>query len=386
MIVSAKLDKMKNTAVSAHVSISVAPAVYSEGEGVLNRRAVEGFAGGARAVFVIEKNLLEKYAREFGSILNLGAKVVYFGGECSFEEVDRLEKASRAGSSLGRNIVVFAAGGGKAIDASKILSQRLGARLAAIPTSTATCAAFTSIAPTYFPDGRKRKTLHMERSADLCLADYKILIRQPVRLMTAGIADAVAKYYETAAYVRANPSALDDASIRVSAAISVEILRRARECASGALAAIDRGEITRDFRRAVYLTLPMPGMVSGIGGKKCRAVAAHALANGLTHVAAARGALHGEKVGWGILVQLILEGKKKEARELKVFFDGLGAPTTLEGLCPDVATLIGGDLDSEGLKKALAVASSPEESMRFLGGRIGVRELSRAVRTVERMR
>ncbi|MDI6756650.1 MAG: iron-containing alcohol dehydrogenase [Endomicrobiia bacterium] len=368
---------MKKTAVSAHVSRAFAPAVYSEGEGVLNRLAVEGFAGGARAVFIVEKTLLEKYAGEFGSILKLGAKVVYFGGECSFEEVERLEKASRA-SSLGRNIVVFAAGGGKALDTSKILSQRLGARLAAIPTSTATCAAFTSIVPTYFSDGRKRKTLGMERSADLCLADYKILIRQPRRLMTAGIADAVAKYYETAAYVRANPSALDDASIRVAAAISVEILRLARECASGALAAIDRGEITRDFRRAIYLTLLMPGMVSGLGGKKCRAVAAHALANGLTHAVSARGALHGEHVGWGILVQLILEGKKKEARELKSFFDGIGAPTTL-------AALGLRDLDSEGLKKALAAAASPEESMRFLGRKIGVRELSRAVRTVERM-
>ena len=40
----------------------------------------------------------------------------------------------------------------------------------------------------------------------------------------------------------------------------------------------------------------MAGVIGGMGGAQCRTVAAHAVHNGLTHVAA-HGTLHGEKSG-----------------------------------------------------------------------------------------
>ena len=49
------------------------------------------------------------------------------------------------------------------------------------------------------------------------------------------------------------------------------------------------------------------GVIGGIGGANCRTVAAHAVHNGLTHLTEAHDILHGEKVAYGILVQLRLE-------------------------------------------------------------------------------
>jgi glycerol dehydrogenase-like iron-containing ADH family enzyme len=188
----------------------------------------------------------------------------------------------------------------------------------------------------------------------------------------------VAKYYETSAYVRANPDALANPSVRAAYALTSEIMRLASECAVGAVDAVSKGKITRDFRRSVYLNIVLPGLVSGIGGKKCRAVAAHALCNGLGHAPGARGSLHGERVGWGLLVQAVLEGKKKDARRIKIFLSSIGAPTTLNALGVT-------DTEGPGMKKALAVALSPRESMRFLGRKISVPELAGAVRAVEKL-
>jgi len=357
--------------------LTAAPAVYYEGDDILSRRFAKDFTGDGLAAFVVEKAILDKYRRRFAGILSVKPVIIFFGGECSLGEVGRLEKSARA-AARGPVKAIFAAGGGKAIDASKILAARLGARLAAIPTSTATCAAFTSIAPTYFSDGTKRKTLDMAKAPDVCAADYGVLIRQPARLVAAGIADAVAKYYETSAYVSANPAALTNPSVRAAFALTTEIMRLASECVAGAVDAVSKGKVTRDFRRSIYLNLVLPGLVSGIGGKKCRAVAAHALCNGLGHAPEARGSLHGERVGWGLLVQLMLEGKKKDARRLKIFLNSVGAPTTLGVL--GIA-----DPDGAGIKKALAVASSSRESMRFLGRKISRTELAGAVRAVERI-
>lgn len=81
------------------------------------------------------------------------------------------------------------------------------------------------------------------------------------------------------------------------------------------------------------------GLIGGIGGARCRTVAAHAVHNGLTQLAATHGCLHGEKVGFGVLVQLWLEeqlaGNRLAAqarRQLLPFFRTLGLPTDLEAL------------------------------------------------------
>ena len=56
-----------------------------------------------------------------------------------------------------------------------------------------------------------------------------------------------------------------------------------------------------------YLKVGTSGLIGGIGGAKCRTAAAHAIHNGLTQLDFSNKALHGEIVGFGILVQLHLE-------------------------------------------------------------------------------
>ena len=75
-------------------------------------------------------------------------------------------------------------------------------------------------------------------------------------------------------------------------------------------------------------------LLSGLGFENGGLAGAHAIHNGFT---ALEGDIHhlthGEKVAYGILVQLVLENAPTEKfMKYKTFFDNINMPTTLEGL------------------------------------------------------
>jgi glycerol dehydrogenase len=81
------------------------------------------------------------------------------------------------------------------------------------------------------------------------------------------------------------------------------------------------------------------GVIGGLGGAQCRTVAAHAIHNGLTQLPSCHGKLHGEKVGFGILVQLRLEERlggnqlaAQSRRQLLPLLKELGVPVSLQDL------------------------------------------------------
>jgi glycerol dehydrogenase len=121
------------------------------------------------------------------------------------------------------------------------------------------------------------------------------------------------------------------------------------------------------------------GVIGGIGGARCRTVAAHAVHNGLTQLAASHGHLHGEKVGFGILVQLRLEelvggsGLAAQARrQLIPFFRELGLPTSL-------ADLGLGGVSLEELTSAASFACRPHSDLHHLPFPVAVPDLLAAL-------
>ena len=92
------------------------------------------------------------------------------------------------------------------------------------------------------------------------------------------------------------------------------------------------------WQEVVDATTLLAGVIGGIGGAQCRTVAAHAVHNGLTHLHR-KGTLHGEKVAYGILVQLRLEEMLQNSQlaasarqQLLKFYSEIGLPQTLAHL------------------------------------------------------
>ena len=115
----------------------------------------------------------------------------------------------------------------------------------------------------------------------------------------------------------------------------------------------------------------MAGVIGGMGGAVCRTVAAHAVHNGLTHVSATGlgvpgRTLHGEKVAYGILVQLRLEemgtGSALAATartQLLQFYRQIGLPTSLADLGLD-------SLNVAQLQQAATIACKPGSDIHHL--------------------
>jgi glycerol dehydrogenase len=71
-------------------------------------------------------------------------------------------------------------------------------------------------------------------------------------------------------------------------------------------------------------------LLSGLGFESSGLAAAHAVHNGLTAVPETRPFLHGEKVAFGLLVQLVLEGQPHSImQEVLRFATSVGLPLTL---------------------------------------------------------
>jgi len=119
-------------------------------------------------------------------------------------------------------------------------------------------------------------------------------------------------------------------------------------------------------KEVVDASVLLAGVIGGLGGAQCRTVAAHAVHNGLTHLLDCHDVLHGEKVAFGILVQLRLEeicqGSQLAAtarQQLIQFYEQLGLPISLG----DINL---GNVTVADLQKAAEIACRPGSDIHHL--------------------
>ena len=253
---------------------------------------------------------------------------------------------------------VIAIGGGKVIDAGKLLAHRLGLRCITVPTSAATCAGWTALANIYSPQGAFEGDVSLNRCPELLVFDHGFVRQAPARTLASGIADAMAKWYEASISSGTSSDGLIQQAVQMARVLRDQLLLEAE-----AAMADPASEAWVRVAEACGLTA---GLIGGIGGARCRTVAAHAVHNGLTQLEATHGVLHGEKVGFGILVQLRLEellgGNQLAAqarRQLIPLFRALQLPVELGDLG------LGGASLSE-LQEVCAFACRPGSDLHHL--------------------
>lgn len=142
--------------------------------------------GGKQALAAARDKILR--AIDGSSIESLGC--FWYGGECSYENVDMLEPQVREADML------FAIGGGKAIDTCKVLAHRTGRPFFTFPTIASTCASCTSLGIVYNPDGSLRDYSFSKVPPSHIFIDTQIIADAPDRYLWAGMGDTMAKCYE----------------------------------------------------------------------------------------------------------------------------------------------------------------------------------------------
>lgn len=246
-----------------------------------------------------------------------------FEGYCTLQKIDGYaEKAAAFGAEL-----VVGAGGGSAIDVSKAVGERLGLPVVTIPTIAATCAAWSALTVLYDEEGRWASRRHLDVSPVLVLADADLLAGAPLRYLSAGIAGSVSLWYETRINVSYGAYGKLDGRIGWhTSLLALEVLKREAVAVYRDAEKEKRHPAFRDVVDAIFL---LAGLVGSISGDGSRAAFAHAIHDALTWFPEARHTLHGEKVAFGLLAQLALEGQFEEAAYWAGFYLQLELPVTL---------------------------------------------------------
>lgn len=254
--------------------------------------------------------------------------------------------------------VVIGIGGGKALDTAKLVAHQTHLPVVTIPTSAATCAAWTALSNVYSDEGAFLYDVALDRCPDLLILDYDLVVTAPQRTLIAGIGDALAKWYEGSV-----SSGHSDQTLVVAAVQQARVLRDLLLQKTAAALAEPGGSAWREVVDACVL---LAGVMGGLGGAQCRTVAAHAVHNGLTHLTISHGVLHGEKVAYGILVQLRLEELAQQSslaysarQQLIQFYREIGLPKTL-------ADMAMADVSVSELQRAAAIACQPNSDIHHL--------------------
>jgi glycerol dehydrogenase-like iron-containing ADH family enzyme len=252
---------------------------------------------------------------------------VKYTPDCCESSLDRLIQATSAHQAD----LIVGIGGGKCLDTAKLLAHRCQLPVVTIPTSGATCAAWTALSNIYSESGAFLSDVSLDRCPDLLILDYSIVATAPQRMLVAGIGDAIAKWYEASV-----SSGHSSQTLLIAAVQQARVLRDILFQKSASALEHPGGE---DWQEVVDATVLLAGVIGGLGGAQCRTVAAHAVHNGLTHLPGSHHALHGEKVAYGILVQLRLEEMIQDNRlaatarqQLLDFYTEIGLPKTLANL------------------------------------------------------
>ncbi len=247
-------------------------------------------------------------------------------GECCETVIDRLQKQVEAT----KPDLIVAMGGGKVMDSAKLIADRNQLPIVTIPTSGATCAAWTALSNIYTEAGAFAYDVPLTKCPDYLILDYEILATAPTQTLVAGIGDALAKWYEASV-----SSGHSDSTLVIGAVQSARVLRDILLQKSKQALELPGGSAWQEVMDA---TIAMAGVIGGLGGAQCRTVGAHAVHNGLTHLPQSHTKLHGEKVAYGILVQLRLEefhGNQLAAsarQQLLQFYQEIGLPCNLSDL------------------------------------------------------
>ncbi len=227
---------------------------------------------------------------------------------------------------------VIAAGGGKVLDAGKLIADSLGINCITVPLSASTCAGWTALSNIYTPEGKFIKDVTLRRCPNLLIFDHTIVRAAPPRTLASGMADAVAKWYESSLTSSASQDGLVQQAVQMARVLRDQVFLNGRNAFLDPL-----GNSWEIVAEGCALTA---GIIGGLGGARCRTAAAHPIHNGLTQLSYTSKPLHGELVGFGLLVQLHLEEKNsksqlpKQARsQLLDFFSQLNLPISLESIC-----------------------------------------------------
>jgi len=270
---------------------------------------------------------------------------------------------------------IIAAGGGKVLDAGKLIADLLGINCITVPLSASTCAGWTALSNIYTSDGKFIKDVALKRCPNLLIFDHSIVRAAPPRTLASGMADAVAKWYESSLTSSTSQDGFVQQAVQMARVLRDQLFLNGYKAF--------KDPQSNSWETVAEGCAMTAGIIGGLGGAKCRTAAAHPIHNGLTQLTYKNKPLHGELVGFGLIVQLHLEEKnttsqlpKQAKSQLIDFLSQLSLPISIQSICLRNAT-------SNELHKACKFACKKDSDIHQLPFSINEKDLLEAIQSFQ---
>lgn len=259
-------------------------------------------------------------------------KIIEHRGTCNEEDARLLAEYARNNAFD----VVVGVGGGVLMDFAKLIAFFAKCPIINVPTSSATCAAYTPLSVQYTVDGKTVGTRHFEKEVDAVLVDSEIISAQPARLFLSGVFDALAKFLEIKHRFNEEaveyPLGLDWAYI-ISKKTFDELCKKTPK----ALKDMQRGNVTDTVEQVIFITIAVTGVISGIARGSNQTALAHKFYE-ITRMLfpnSSKRYLHGEIVGVGLLLQNHFNGEEKNNEFILQIMQEYEMPYNIAGVGVD---------------------------------------------------
>ena len=303
-----------------------------------------------------------------------------FKGECSREEVVRLQKVAEENKCA----CTIGLGGGKAIDTAKCVAE--GDALIIVPTIAATDAPTSHSAVLYTPEGAFDDYAYFKQSPSVVLIDTTVIAKAPTRFLVSGMGDALSTYFEARAtsnsYSNVNaglPCGYREGlcgpakGTNTALALAKLCYETLMKDGAKAKASSDCNLVTQALENVIEANI----LLSGLGFESGGLAGAHAIHDGLTILEGTHKYYHGEKVAFGTIAQLVLENApEEELHEVLDFCLEVGLPVCLA----DIGVH---SISDEELIEVAEKACIKEESIYSMPFPITVGEVAAAIKAAD---
>ncbi|AOZ93007.1 glycerol dehydrogenase [Paenibacillus crassostreae] len=341
----------------------ISPTKYVQGEDELLNLGYFVKTFGDSALLIAHPDDVKRVKEKLESTINKFQITLVeggFHGECSREEVQRLQELAKEKSCS----CTIGLGGGKAIDTAKCVAE--GEALIIVPTIAATDAPTSHSAVMYTPEGEFDEYAYFNQSPSVVMIDTTVIANAPTRFLVSGMGDALSTYFEARATSRSysNVNAGLPCGVREGVCGAAKgtntALVLAKFCYDTLLKDGIQAKVASDCNLvtpALENIIEANILLSGLGFESGGLAAAHAIHNGLTSLEGTHHYYHGEKVAFSTIAQLVLENaEQEELNEVLAFCVSVGLPVCLADI----------GVDSISYEEALTVAQKaciPEESI-----------------------
>lgn len=316
-----------------NLQVKIGPEFYCYSEGALDLIPDLLAEHNAKNVLVIHGTKswekAEPYLGKLESSKDFTVFYEKYHGECSFNEGSRI--ADICGE---KNInFIIGVGGGKLCDLTMYVASITGLQFATVPTLASNCAPWTPLAVMYKDNGlAEGKTVHIKRQAAFLVMDPRIILDAPVNYFIAGVADTLAKWYESDMILEEDQYK-NEPMIQMARYAALMCKDKILNEAEPAINDMKAGKLSDEFVHISEIVIAIAGMVGGFGDKYSRNTAAHTMHDALSaYLPQVHKFLHGEKVAYGIFFQLALENRYNTIDDLIPFYRKFNLPMSLKDL------------------------------------------------------